>query len=101
MGQARHQGRHIPGIDLIAVALHSKTAAFEKVQKMIDEMIEVLKAEQGDDDKKTEYCAQEFDLADDKQKALTRDISDAAAAIANAEEGIATLTAELKALAEG
>merc|ERR1712232_1326278 len=98
---ARRHGRRNPGIDLIAVALHSKTGGFEKVQKMIDEMVEVLKAEQGDDDKKKEYCATEFDLADDKHKALTRTIADEEQAVANAKEGIATLTEELKALAAG
>merc|ERR1719454_2555570 len=51
--------------------------------------------------KKKEYCATEFDLADDKHKALTRTISDEEQAVANAEEGIATLTEELKALAAG
>ncbi len=39
---------------------------------MIGEMVAVLKAEQQDDDDKKEYCAKQFDLADDKQKALER-----------------------------
>jgi len=96
-----HQVRRSPAVDLIAMALHGKTAGFEKVQAMIDEMIQVLATEQGDDDKKKDYCAQEFDSSDDKKKGLERSISDADVAVANAQEGIATLTEELKALASG
>jgi len=96
-----HQVRRSPSVDLIAMALHGKKAGFEKVQAMIDEMIAVLATEQGDDDKKKEYCAQEFDSSDDKKKGLERAISDEEVAVANAKEGIATLTDELKALAAG
>jgi hypothetical protein len=56
--------------------------------------------QQGDDGKK-EYCETSFDEADDKKKSLSNTISDESAAIANAEETIATLSSEIKALTAG
>jgi chromosome segregation ATPase len=90
-----------PQLDFIALALQGKTAGFEKVTKMIDAMIETLKVEQTDDDNKKEYCANQFDSAEDKQKGLERSVSDATTAIADAEEGIATVKEEIAALEAG
>merc|ERR1719330_878219 len=73
----------------------------DKVVKMIDEMIDTLQKEQQSDDDKKEYCGAQFDQADDKKKGLERKVSDEASAIASAEEGIATLTEEIKALKAG
>merc|ERR1719297_374990 len=64
-------------------------------------MVDVLVKEQQDDDHKKEYCEQQFDVTDDKKKALERTVSDEAAAIAAAKEGIATLTDEIAALEAG
>merc|ERR1719482_2378232 len=66
-----------PRLNFIALALHGKKFGMEKVIKMIDEMVVVLKTEQEDDDKKKEYCAAEFDQADDKKKEYERAVSDA------------------------
>merc|ERR1719253_1189707 len=71
---------------------------FEKVIKMIDEMVATLKAEQTDDDNKKTYCANQFDESDDKKKSLEKSLSDTEAAIAKTEEGIATLAEEIAAL---
>jgi hypothetical protein len=90
-----------PSVDFITLALHGKTAGFEKVLKMIDDMVDVLKKEQQDDDQKKEYCGTQLDLADDNKKALEATASDEEAALANAEESIATLKGELKALTAG
>jgi len=60
-----------------------------------------LNKEQQDDDQKKEYCGTQLDLADDKKKGLEATASDEEAALANAEESIATLKDELKALAAG
>merc|ERR1719361_1051543 len=65
---------------------------------MIDEMVEILKKEQQDDDHKKEYCAEQFDQSEDTKKALERKVADEEHAIAAAEEGIATLTEEIAAL---
>jgi len=68
---------------------------------MIDEMVATLKTEQLDDDHKKEYCAKEFDLADDKKKGLERSVSDLNTAIEDAKEGISTLDGEIAALEAG
>eukprot|EP00413_Alexandrium_margalefii_P039653 CAMPEP_0204590630 /NCGR_PEP_ID=MMETSP0661-20131031/49898_1 /ASSEMBLY_ACC=CAM_ASM_000606 /TAXON_ID=109239 /ORGANISM="Alexandrium margalefi, Strain AMGDE01CS-322" /LENGTH=715 /DNA_ID=CAMNT_0051600679 /DNA_START=48 /DNA_END=2195 /DNA_ORIENTATION=+ len=90
------------GLDLLVLALSSKKAlsrgGFDKVIKMIDSMVEVLKTEQLDDDHKREYCAKQFDVSDDKKKALERTVSDEESAIAAAKDGIASLAAEIAAL---
>merc|ERR1719191_2497494 len=61
-------------------------------------MVTTLKTEQQDDDNKKEYCAKQFDQADDKKKSLERAKSDLETAIADAKDGIATLQDEIKAL---
>merc|ERR1719401_1424521 len=68
---------------------------------MIDEMVATLKAEQTDDEHKKEYCALEFDYAEDQKKSLERSVSDEENAIASAEEGIAKLKEEISALESG
>merc|ERR1719198_406822 len=64
-------------------------------------MTSLLKEEQSDDDSKKQYCEVQFDQTEDKKKALDRQLSDEQAAIASAEESIATLTDEIKALEAG
>jgi len=90
-----------PQLDFIALALKGKGAGFQKVTQMIDAMIDTLKNEQLDDDHKKEYCATQFDSADDKKKNLERAVSDAEAAIADAEEGIAAVKDAIAALEAG
>merc|ERR1719393_788089 len=82
------------------MALQGKKMGFEKVINMIDDMVGLLKTEQADDNKK-EYCAAEFDSSDDKKKALERSVADSEAAIEDAEETLATLASEIKALQAG
>merc|ERR1719336_960758 len=64
-------------------------------------MVALLKQEQLDDNNKKEYCEGQFDLADDKKKALVRSEGKLTAAIEDAKENIATLADEIKALAAG
>merc|ERR1719345_534493 len=90
-----------PKLNFIALALEGKKVDFSKVLKMIDEMVSVLGAEQQSDDDKKEYCAAQFDLADDKKKGLERSISNLEKAIEKAKEGISALADEIKALQEG
>merc|ERR1719240_1058776 len=85
-------------LEFISLALHGKKVGFEKVIKLMDEMVVTLKKEQVDDDNKKEYCEKELDLADDKKKEVERAISDSEKAITEAEEGIATVTEEIEAL---
>merc|ERR1740121_857873 len=88
-----------PGLELLMLALTGKKSAgaagFEKVIKMIDNMVTILGKEQADDNDKKEYCAMQFDVSDDRKKALERTIAGEEAAIATAKESIATLTQEI------
>merc|ERR1719265_317756 len=88
-------------IDYIMLAIRGKKFGFEKVLKQIDDMVELLKSEQQDDNDKKEYCEGQFDTAEDKQKALERTEGKLEAAIAEAKDTIATLTEEIAALNAG
>merc|ERR1719405_3510 len=92
---------HRPELNFIALALQGKKVDFSKVISMIDEMVKTLGAEQQDDNDKKEYCETQFDLADDKKKALEREISNLEKAIDKANEGIKALSEEIKALEAG
>jgi len=87
-----------PNLDFIALAIQGKKIGFEKVIKMIDEMVSTLKTEQLDDDHKKEYCDKQFDLSDDKKKGLEKTVSDTETTIEDTKESISTVTAEIEAL---
>mmetsp|Transcript_14620 Transcript_14620/g.22940 ORF Transcript_14620/g.22940 Transcript_14620/m.22940 type:complete len:699 (-) Transcript_14620:58-2154(-) len=87
-----------PDFDFIALAIKGKKIGFEKVLKMIDDMVVHLKKEQVDDDGKREYCGKQLDTADDKKKGLQQTITDEQTAISEATERLATLKDEIKAL---
>jgi len=88
-------------LDLISLALSGKKVSFEKVIKMIDNMVGILGNEQADDDMKKEYCEKQFDNADDKKKGLQQDLKDLETTIEDSTETIATLTEEIKGLSAG
>merc|ERR1719220_1886446 len=80
-------------LDFLLLALSGQKTlqrgTFDKVLKMIDEMVDVLAKEQQSDDQKKEYCDKQFDTSDDKKKSPERKVSDEDAAIEAAKEGIA------------
>merc|ERR550537_1266220 len=88
-------------LELIAVALHSGKVSFEKVIKMIDNMVVLLGKEQVADDEKKAYCEAELDKAEDEEKQLNIEIEDLEKAIDAAKEQVATLAEEIEALVEG
>jgi len=96
--QKKGQGR---SLDLIAFALTGKKMNFDKVIKMIDDMVVVLKKEQTTDDDKKEYCEVQFDTTEDKIKESERTISQLEAKIADTEEGIKVVSDEIQALKDG
>jgi len=87
-----------PQLDFIALAIQGKKIGFEKVLKMIDDLVATLKTEQLDDDHKKEYCAKQFDLSDDKKKELEKAKSDTETTIEDTKESISTVTSEIAAL---
>jgi len=96
--QKKHAGARL---DFIALALHGKKIGMEKVIKMIDDMVTLLKTEQADDDKKKDYCTAEADKLDDQKKGLERKISDTETAIEDAKESVKALAGEIDALTAG
>merc|ERR1719232_1309047 len=92
-----------PGIEMLMLALSNgaDSGNFDKVIKLIDNLVALLGKEQTDDDNKKEYCAQQFDESDDKKKALERAIAAAEASISSAQESIATLSEETANLEAG
>jgi len=101
LAEERKQGKPRPELNFIALAMMGKKYSFEKVLKMIDDMVVLLEAEQKDDDMKKESCNMQFDTLDDKKKELEAGVASLEAMIASEEESIASTTAEIKALAEG
>merc|ERR1719510_2161129 len=90
-----------PELDLIALAISGKKVGFQKVIKMIDEMVANLQREQIDDENKKEYCEKQMDISEDKKKELELSVYDSETAIEEMEGSIEKLTGELKALAKG
>merc|ERR1719207_143245 len=88
-------------LDLISMALRGKKVSFDKVIKMIDDMVALLGKEQADDDSKKEMCEMQIDKAEDDTKTLDVTISDLEKSIEDSKEEIATLTDEIAALTEG
>merc|ERR1719198_1292739 len=99
--EASRGSAHRPQLDFITLAIQGKKIGFEKVVKMIDDMVATLKQEQLDDDHKKEYCAKQFDFAEDKKKGLQKTVADLEISIEDATDGIATLKDEIKALEKG
>merc|ERR1719161_2044255 len=73
------------------MALVGKKVNFDKVLKMIDELVAALGTEQQDDDHKKEYCEGQIDMLEDKKKGLMEET----------KEKIATTADEIEALEDG
>jgi len=98
------KGRHAAHdhrLDLISLALSGKKVSFEKVLGMIDDMVALLKKEQGDDDAKKAQCEADLDTAEDTYKELELKLADLEKATEEAKDAVATLTDEIAALEEG
>jgi len=57
-------------VDFISLALRGKSAGFDQVFKMIDNLIATLKKEQQDDDHKYDYCTRQLAIADNHGRDL-------------------------------
>jgi septal ring factor EnvC (AmiA/AmiB activator) len=97
----KNQPSNKVALGFVEFALQGKLMQFDKVIKMIDNMVSDLKKEQTDDDAKRDYCNTEIDAAEDKKKSLDQTIKDLGTSIADAEEGIATTKSEIEALQDG
>merc|ERR1719473_1089151 len=88
-------------LNLITMALHGKKAGFEKVIKMIDNLLTQLAKEQVDDDEHKKWCLKEFDTTEDQETGLKRRIAGLETKITETEEGITTVVADLAELKKG
>merc|ERR1719265_1050932 len=64
-------------------------------------MVVTLEKEQQDDTDKKEYCEKEFDVMEDKTKAVKQELADLETAIADAKEAIPVTEGEIDALGDG
>jgi septal ring factor EnvC (AmiA/AmiB activator) len=101
LNQADQGAHHDFRLDLISLALKGKKVSFDKVLKMIDDMVALLKKEQQDDDDKKEYCEKSIDHTEDSLKGLEQTVKDLGKANDDYKERIATLGEEIEALNNG
>jgi len=95
-----HHATHDYRMNIVLLAMKGKAAGFEKVLKMLDDMVALLNQEQKDDDQKKEYCAAEIDKAEDEIKVLKGHIGDLEAAIDETKEGLGTVMDDIKTLTD-
>merc|ERR1719388_278904 len=90
-----------PRVDFLSVAIHGGKAGFGKIIELIDKLTAQLKAEQGEDDAKKDYCETEIDKAEDTHKVQSNEKSDLETSIEDARETITNLKTEIEALDDG
>jgi len=82
----------------VEMALQGKKMGFEKVIKMIDDLVALLATEQADDDKHKDWCGVEFDTNEDKAKDLKRRVAGLETKITETETAISAIIEELETL---
>jgi len=92
---------HNVNIDFIVMSLQGKKAGTDKIVKLIDNLAAALKKDGQDDADKQEYCAEQFDLSDDKKKVLEKEVEDHEATIDDLSSMPAQLTDEIDVLSDG
>jgi len=90
-----------PRLDFVVLALHGNKIGFEKILKMIDNMVITLGKEQQNDEQKRDYCGAGFDSSSDKKNLLEHSASNTETAIDDAKEDISTLKDDMAALEQG
>merc|ERR1719271_1017389 len=88
-------------LGFIELALMGKKVSFDKVIKMMDDMVVPLKEEQKDDEAQKKWCETEFETSEDKEVELKHKLEGLTASIEEMTEGIKSLTEEIKALEDG
>merc|ERR1719253_2083111 len=88
-------------LGFIELALMGKKVSFDKVIKMMDDMVVLLKEEQKDDEAQKEWCETEFETSEDKEVELGHKLEGLTASIEEMTEGIKKLKEEIKALEDG
>jgi len=94
-------GAKDPRVDFLEIALKGGKVGFEKIIKLIDELVATLQQEQKDDNAKKDWCEAELDKTEDTKKVLQNKVSDLETAIDDATENVGNLKAEIEALDDG
>jgi len=93
---------HTPMLRMMLLALHSRSGGgFDKVVRMIDDMVTLLSKEQSADDEKKDFCIAELNNGENEKKELEGTIADLEAEIEEISDSIATTTSEIAALKKG
>lgn len=100
-------GKHPARLAFLATALREGKVSFDKVIKMIDDVVGLLNQEQSDEERQLIQCNKDLENADyemqdlkRKRKAIGADIDGLTAEIAEAEEDKKNQEAEMKSLEE-
>merc|ERR1719263_1893505 len=88
-------------LQLLALAATAQLDAFDKVKKMNDEMVTVLKKDQADEVKHRDFCVEEFDENEKQTLVKNNEIKDLEGLIAKSEATMKTLTEEMAARRRG
>jgi len=91
-------GKRNPAFNFIALALEGKKAGFEKIVKMIDDMVVKLGAEGEDDEAQKTWCSGEFDTSEDTHKDTARRIKGLDTKIGETNEAITQTVDEIASL---
>jgi len=94
--------KHAAQLRMVMLALKSRSAGgFDKVVQMIDGMVAILAKEQADADSKKDYCGEELNKAEDEEKVLKTAVHNVETDIAQNEDELAQLKAEIGSTQQG
>jgi septal ring factor EnvC (AmiA/AmiB activator) len=93
--QGSHSRAGVRRLHLISRELRHKKKNFDKVIKMVDDMVALLGGEQTSDDEKKKYCKEELSESSSRKKSLDGEVSDLRTAIEGNEAKITALKAEI------
>lgn len=85
----------------LVLALQGKKVGFDEVYKMIDNLVELLRQEQTNDDNKKENCQSELNRLQDEVKAFKRTISDLDTGAASTNDDLKETSAQIEAMMAG
>jgi len=93
-------------VKLMLYTLNSKLklkskGGMDEVIKMIDDMVVLLGKQQKEDDTSVEFCKEEFDKAEDEEKAAKTKLGQLSSALAEKSDEISSLMEEISVLKKG
>lgn len=94
-------GGHDVRLDLISLALHGKKVSFNKVLKMVDDMVTLLDKEQKADERKKSQCESDIHAAEDEKVSLADSSADLEKKLDEERSVSQSLAEEIKELEDG